>query len=281
MKACVTDRTPIDADAASPGSQHFDDCREIYTYVWTPAVEAFFLLHVIMRWLLAGYCGFALLNILVANNNDLQIKQQPFFYGTTTGQSVTIVCHASKLVTVDWYKAPKYNSEESERKKTQPEERIVIYDRNLTKGAHFRIDNLRVDDSGVYFCKINNKWGPGTEVQVARPFNRSKAQNRTNTKDGLIILQALLLAACIGALVLRKRNLVGYKHFTHKSITRPGSDNLYLWAFGAWYEKRDSIYEEPETDHIYEGLAIETCGGGLYEELSVYAQAEGAEAPWE
>uniref|UniRef100_A0A3B4UDQ9 Uncharacterized protein n=1 Tax=Seriola dumerili TaxID=41447 RepID=A0A3B4UDQ9_SERDU len=46
-------------------------------------------------------------------------------------------------------------------------------------------------------------------------------------------------------------------------------------------EKSDSVYEEPETDHIYEGLAIETCGGGLYEELSIYAQAEGAEAPWE
>lgn len=30
-----------------------------------------------------------------------------------------------------------------------------------------------------------------------------------------------------------------------------------------------------------QGLTIETCGGGLYEELSVYAQPEGAEAPWE
>ena len=32
---------------------------------------------------------------------------------------------------------------------------------------------------------------------------------------------------------------------------------------------------------MFQGLAIETCGGGLYEELSVYAEAEGAEAPWE
>lgn len=32
---------------------------------------------------------------------------------------------------------------------------------------------------------------------------------------------------------------------------------------------------------VFQGLAVETCGGGLYEELSVYAQAEGAEAPWE
>lgn len=32
---------------------------------------------------------------------------------------------------------------------------------------------------------------------------------------------------------------------------------------------------------VSQGLAIETCGGGLYEELSAYAQPEGAEAPWE
>lgn len=32
---------------------------------------------------------------------------------------------------------------------------------------------------------------------------------------------------------------------------------------------------------VFQGLAIETCGGGLYEELSAYAQPEGAEAPWE
>lgn len=30
-----------------------------------------------------------------------------------------------------------------------------------------------------------------------------------------------------------------------------------------------------------QGLMVEECGGGLYEELSVYAQPEGAEAPWE
>lgn len=69
-----------------------------------------------------------------------------------------------------------------------------------------------------------------------------------------MILQGLMLAACIAAYVFRKRTLS---------------------------ETKDSIYEEPEVDHIYEGLAIETCEGDLYEEISVYAHAEGAEAPWE
>lgn len=83
----------------------------------------------------------------------------------------------------------------------------------------------------------------------------TEALYRTNLKDGLIIFQGFLLAVCVAAVFLHKQDLLVQK---------------------------DVEYEEPETDHIYEGLAIETCGGGdLYEELSVYAQADGAEAPWE
>ncbi|XP_039643172.1 uncharacterized protein cd79b isoform X3 [Perca fluviatilis] len=92
-------------------------------------------------------------------------------------------------------------------------------------------------------------------INISGSFDVTKALYRTKMKDALIILQGLVLAVFIAALLLRKRHL----------------------QLG----KRDIIYEEPETDHIYEGLAIETCGGDLYEDLCVYAQPEGAEAPWE
>uniref|UniRef100_UPI0037E88E9D B-cell antigen receptor complex-associated protein beta chain n=1 Tax=Semicossyphus pulcher TaxID=241346 RepID=UPI0037E88E9D len=203
-----------------------------------------------MRWLIfAGYCGLALVLISVAGNNALQIIQKPRFYGVKTGSQVGIYCQASQGQTSgnwQWYWADTHNGS----KKLLPgvKKNIVPKDRFL------HIVNARTEDSGVYFCKKDDIWGPGTALQVARNISLTEALFRTRMKDGLIIFQGLLLAVCIAAVLLRKRDML---------------------------EKRDIIYEEPETDHIYEGLAIETCGGGLYEELSVYAQADGAEAPWE
>ncbi|XP_030255424.1 uncharacterized protein cd79b [Sparus aurata] len=211
-----------------------------------------------MRWLLAAYCGLALINISVALNDDHLIRQKPRFYGGTTHKkAVVIFCLSYKQrpsATVEWYKDNKYN--EDKKRRINPERgRIEIH--NISRStiqSILKIYTPKMTDTGVYFCKLNGTWGPGTEVQVTRPLLRDKALYRSNMKDGLIVLQGLLLAVCIAAVLLRKRTMG---------------------------EKSDSIYEEPETDHIYEGLAIETCGGGLYEELSVYAQPEGAEAPWE
>ncbi|KAM9336938.1 B-cell antigen receptor complex-associated protein beta chain [Symphorus nematophorus] len=203
-----------------------------------------------MRWLLAGYCWLALINISVAQ----RIIQRPRFRGVITDSSVGFHCRHPKNHPQDvaqWYKADKYNEEPGEEILAGPRTAMRL---NLTSGSSLKIHKLRVEDSGVYFCKYNNTLGSGTELQVVTPISRKQAQYRTQMKDALIILQGLLLAVYIAAVLLRKRNLL---------------------------EKSDSIYEEPETDHIYEGLTIETCGGGLYEELSVYAQAEGAEAPWE
>ncbi|GAA6214562.1 B-cell antigen receptor complex-associated protein beta chain-like [Lates japonicus] len=209
-----------------------------------------------MRWLLAGCCALALINLSVAEISELQIFQRPRFYGLKTNHMVKIYCSIkqpfqSQPVTVHWYKADTHMKDNIAEVKG---ERIEHRNRNQTQNAFLYIIKAQVEDSGVYFCKFNNTWGPGTQLIVIKSIDPLMAQYRTNMKDGLIIFQALLLAVCIAAIMLRKQKL---------------------------WEKSDSIYEEPETDHIYEGLAIETCGGGLYEELAVYAQAEGAEAPWE
>nr|XP_020472218.1 uncharacterized protein LOC109969580 isoform X2 [Monopterus albus] len=172
-----------------------------------------------MRWLLAGCCGLALISFSVA----LQLLQKPRFRRSTVGNITTLYCAASnhdEKANVHWVKADSYNS----------------------------------DDSGVYFCKHGNTWGPGTQIMVYKYNQDLVATKNSRILEGLMIIQGLLLAVCIAGIMLHKEKLM---------------------------KKRDSIYEDPETDHIYEGLAIETCGGGLYEELSVYAQAEGTEAPWE
>ncbi|XP_028423780.1 uncharacterized protein cd79b isoform X2 [Perca flavescens] len=207
-----------------------------------------------MHWLLAGCCGLALINILVALNPAVPITQKPRFYGLKPRRNVVIYCLFSEEPPhpqVEWYKADKYDSKS--KLKIMAGEKFSSHSYNKTQNV-LTIRHLQINDSGVYFCKLNDKWGPGTAVQVARTFDVTRALYRTKMKDALIVLQGLVLAVFIAALLLRKRYPLG---------------------------KRDIIYEEPETDHIYEGLAIETCGGDLYEDLCVYAQPEGAEAPWE
>ncbi|KAM3591338.1 uncharacterized protein V6R79_000406 [Siganus canaliculatus] len=206
-----------------------------------------------MRWLLAGCCGLALLSLSVA----LHLSQNPRFYSVKVDRSVTMHCLPStphRAVNVEWYKVKKYDDDRDTAQLITAGERFKTSNRNKTRNGILHIANLHSEDSGLYLCKAENTWGPGTELHVARHMNISQGLYRTQMKDVLIVLQGLLLAVVIAAAVLR----------THKLS-----------------EKKDVIYEEPETDHIYEGLAIETCGGGLYEELTPYAQPEGAEAPWE
>lgn len=204
-----------------------------------------------MRWMLAGCCGLALISLSVA----LEISQKPRFYGVKTNRDVFIYCLSKKQsqpTKVDWYKADEYD--DARRTAIQEAEKIHFKDQGMIQNAFLVLRQLQTEDSGVYFCRINDTWGPGTQLQVIRPSQRFQAVYRSQMKDSLMVLQGLLLAVCIATLVLRRRTLL---------------------------EQKDSIYEEPETDHIYEGLAIETCGGALYEELAVYSTTEGTEAPWE
>ncbi|XP_026172208.1 B-cell antigen receptor complex-associated protein beta chain [Mastacembelus armatus] len=196
-----------------------------------------------MRWLLAGCCLLA----LTIPSETQNILQMPRFIGIVIKHRMIVQCMCGAKncsASVRWYKAPKHDAVAEKR------EELMEH-----RGKEFLlISNVQLEDNGVYFCKAKDRWGPGTHVKVVRPNDLSQLQYRTKMKDGLMILQGLLLAVFIAALVIRRQRLL---------------------------EKSDSIYEEPETDHLYEGLAIETCGGGLYEELTIYAQAEGAEAPWE
>nr|XP_020472217.1 uncharacterized protein LOC109969580 isoform X1 [Monopterus albus] len=204
-----------------------------------------------MRWLLAGCCGLALISFSVA----LQLLQKPRFRRSTVGNITTLYCAASnhdEKANVHWVKADSYNSGTSEINLKRKE--ITLGNVNKTLNGLLVISNLTEDDSGVYFCKHGNTWGPGTQIMVYKYNQDLVATKNSRILEGLMIIQGLLLAVCIAGIMLHKEKLM---------------------------KKRDSIYEDPETDHIYEGLAIETCGGGLYEELSVYAQAEGTEAPWE
>ncbi|XP_054608978.1 B-cell antigen receptor complex-associated protein beta chain [Dunckerocampus dactyliophorus] len=208
-----------------------------------------------MLWLLSALCAATLINMSDAVSRDLVVSQKPRFYGISPGRFVTIYCVSSKqhlAAHVDWYKASEYDLAVSERQMLQG---AITRHKDLTRNAFLILADLSVKDSGVYFCKINNTWGAGTQLQVARPVNRARAAHQSKMKDGLIIMQALMLSVFAAALLQR-----------HRKLLKSG----------------ELIYEEPEIDHIYEGLVLEANEGDFYEELSLYAQVtEAAEAPWE
>lgn len=136
-------------------------------------VDTFWTMY-LLHWLLAGCCGLALLNLAVADyvagNKTLRITQKPRFYGVITNRTVGIVCLSSKQhlqSTVQWFKASKYDSDKIP---IHPGGSIFLRNRNLTENAILLLTDLSIEDQGVYFCKINNVSGPGTEVQVASEY---------------------------------------------------------------------------------------------------------------
>lgn len=133
-----------------------------------------------------------------------------------------------------WFKADKYDDENRSdmEAQTPKDKRFAFLNINNIENGLFFIYDARIEDSGVYFCRINNASGPGTAVQIASkwlrqhtssllitlplthifsstgPVNALQALYRSRMKDGLIILQGLVLAGCIAAILLRKRQLV-------------------------------------------------------------------------
>lgn len=198
------------------------------------------------------YCAFIGCCLLtLVNSASLHISQKPRFLGVKSQRAVEIYCamqDRSTPVKVEWYKALDYHHE--------PTHRVDLADRftfktkdNVERGL-MTVTNLQPDDSGVYFCKLNNTWGPGTGLQVFRKVNAQQAERRSRVKDAMIFIQALLLATVlIASLVL---------HLKQTS-------------------KEDAIYEEPEDNHIYEGLGIEHCG--LYEDIPAVCQ--NSDAAWD
>lgn len=98
---------------------------------------------------------------LVADNKTLQIRQKPRFYGVAVKSSVHIYCLSSRQdnSTVKWFKANKIGDEQTPLS-------TLIDDDIRFQMAYLYINNIQMRHSGVYYCKINETQGPGTEVKV-------------------------------------------------------------------------------------------------------------------
>lgn len=70
---------------------------------------------------------------------------------------------------MEWHKADKYGADKN---KIVPNERIRFESRLMIQNALLYFMDLKVEDSGVYYCSVNGTFGPGTEVQVVSKWTR-------------------------------------------------------------------------------------------------------------
>lgn len=110
----------------------------------------------------------------------LQIRQYPRFLGVGTQRQVRIDCLASRCsavqCTVQWYRLNKYNEDRNKAEVVKAGGRISV----PSPGTKLFISALRVEDKGVYFCKVNDTWGPGTELQVSSKGTAQRASSLTS-----------------------------------------------------------------------------------------------------
>ncbi|XP_072568499.1 B-cell antigen receptor complex-associated protein beta chain [Paramormyrops kingsleyae] len=185
--------------------------------------------------------------LVLINFADCQnISQKPRYLSVKSGRTVEIYCVG--LNASDWYWSPSYESEQM--KKISQSSHFMIDLARPNRNASVSIHKVTPEDSGIYYCEWNKIKGPGTELKVVRHIRPKDAMKRSNMKDSMIIIQGLLLVLCAAVPVL-----------------------LYFYKG----KNEDGIYEEPQDDHLYEGLTVEHCD--LYEDIPAYSQP--AEAEWE
>ncbi|XP_061087646.1 B-cell antigen receptor complex-associated protein beta chain [Conger conger] len=191
--------------------------------------------------------------LMVNFSASLRISQSPRFIGVNRQIVVPMHCRVygdSNVNRVaEWFKKNESIQANNESDPVKENNRVKMSKRGNLVNGQMNISNLEPTDTAVYYCKVNGSWGPGTVLQVHKKINPEKALMRSRIKDVMIFIQALLLAVVIASLALHLKQ--GKKD-------------------------EDVIYEEPEDNHIYEGLGIEHCG--LYEDPVL---CQNSEATWD
>lgn len=113
-----------------------------------------------------------------SSTGALQIRQFPRFIGVGTRRQVRIHCSASSGL-VQWYRLNKYDEDRKIAEEVKAGGRIGV----SSSGTKLFISALRVEDKGVYFCKVNDTWGPGTELQVS---SKGPAQRASSLASGYV-----------------------------------------------------------------------------------------------
>ncbi|XP_055253734.1 B-cell antigen receptor complex-associated protein beta chain isoform X1 [Moschus berezovskii] len=165
---------------------------------WTPGLNKWLVLGLLL--LSAGE------TVLAAKTEDLlrdpkgntcsRIWQHPRFVAKKRGSTVEIRCHLEDMGIVSWFRKLK---PDSEPKIFLPEEGRILQIRNNSE-AILTIIGVQFQDNGIYFCKqecakgtLRTEHGCGTELRVMGFSTLAQLKRRNTLKDGIIMIQTLLI----------------------------------------------------------------------------------------
>lgn len=106
---------------------------------------------------------FLSIHLFFSAEGNIHVFQKPRFVGLRTGRTVRIYCvpsNPSLPAHVEWFKG------QAKKLQLNNSKRINIKEKSDKINASIIISKLETEDSGTYFCRLNNTFGPGTELQV-------------------------------------------------------------------------------------------------------------------
>ncbi|XP_061248335.1 B-cell antigen receptor complex-associated protein beta chain isoform X1 [Bos javanicus] len=129
-------------------------------------------------------------------NTCSRIWQHPRFVAKKRGSTVEIRCHVEDDGLVSWFRKPK---PDSEPKTLHAEQGRILQSHNNSE-AVLTILSVQFQDNGIYFCKQEcakgtqrTEHGCGTELRVMGFSTLAQLKRRNTLKDGIIMIQTLLI----------------------------------------------------------------------------------------
>ncbi|XP_007088332.1 B-cell antigen receptor complex-associated protein beta chain isoform X1 [Panthera onca] len=163
-----------------------------------------------------------------------RVWQNPRFIARKRGAMVEIRCYTKDLGAVSWLR----------KRETDLEPKPLLEDARILRSqngtfATLTIQGIQFQDNGIYFCqqnclKASPGTGCGTELRVMGFSTIAQLKRRNTLKDGIIMIQTLLIILFI---------IVPIFLLLDKDDSKPGMDE----------------------DHTYEGLNIDQTA--TYEDI--------------
>ncbi|XP_062030732.1 B-cell antigen receptor complex-associated protein beta chain isoform X2 [Lepus europaeus] len=125
-----------------------------------------------------------------------RIWQHPRFVARKRGSVVKLRCYTNDNSTVSWFRKPNVDGEPQ---RVPEEPNRVLQTQNGTM-ATLTIQGIQFEDNGIYLCQQpcpwagkEGIWGCSSELRVMGLSTLAQLKRRNTLKDGIIMIQTLLI----------------------------------------------------------------------------------------
>ncbi|XP_051013828.1 B-cell antigen receptor complex-associated protein beta chain isoform X2 [Acomys russatus] len=146
-------------------------------------------------------CHWLLLSLLLlfSGSSCSHIRQFPRFIAKKRTSVVKLYCYTDDLNNVTWFR----EQENQGPQELSSEDGHIL--QALNGSAHIlTIQNIQFEDNGIYYCKpkcsdanLKGAWTCGSELLVLGFSNIAQLKRRNTLKDGIIMIQTLLIIVFI------------------------------------------------------------------------------------